>query len=60
MNFWETKSWIDAKTVILKTDKLLSRVEYLKLLGAKNYSEEKYLKYLRIMDPDQQKTTRDG
>jgi hypothetical protein len=49
MNFWETKEWIEAKTFILKTDKLLSRLDYLKHVGYKNYSEEKYQKYLEVM-----------
>lgn len=47
--FWETKEWIEAKTFILKTDKLLSRLEYLKNVGYKNYSEKKYQKYLEVM-----------
>lgn len=49
MNFWETKEWIEAKTFLLKTDKLLSRLDYLKRAGYKNYSEEKYQKYLEVM-----------
>lgn len=49
MNFWETKEWIEAKTTIIKTEKLLKRTEYLRLLGYKNYSEEKYQKYLEVM-----------
>lgn len=49
MNFWETKYWIEAKTKILRTEKLLSRIEYLKLVGYKNYSEEKYQAYLKVM-----------
>lgn len=46
MNFWEMKEWIELKTSDLKTEKLLSRVEYLRLVGAKNFSDEKYKKYL--------------
>ena len=49
MNFWESKSWIEAKTFTLITVKLLSRIEYLKRVGHKNYSEEKYQKYLLVM-----------
>lgn len=53
MNFWQTKEWIEAKTTILKTEKLLNRTEYLRLVGSKNYSEEKYQKYLAVMSiPD--------
>lgn len=52
MNFWETKDWITAKTVVLKTEKILSRIEYLRLLGWKEYSEEKYQTYLRVMKSD--------
>jgi hypothetical protein len=49
MNFWETPEWIKAKTISLKTNKLLSRIEYVKEFGAKNYTEEKYQAYLRAM-----------
>ena len=49
MNFWETKEWISLKTVVLKTNKLLSRVEYLKQMGYKNFTEEKYQQYLNVM-----------
>ena len=49
MNFWETKKWTELKTNQIKTDKLLSRVEYLRLVGYKNYSEEKYRDYLKSM-----------
>lgn len=49
MNFWETKEWILAKTIVLRTEKLLNRTEYLHLVGYKNYSEEHYQKYLEAM-----------
>lgn len=49
MNFWESKEWIEVKTATFITEKLLSRMEYLKRVGYKNYSEEKYQKYLIIM-----------
>ena len=49
MNFWETKEWVSLKTIVLKTDKLLSRYEYLKQVGHKNYSEEKYQQYINVM-----------
>lgn len=49
MNFWENPDWVKAKTINLKTEKLLSRVEYLKMFGWKEYSDEKYSKYLEIM-----------
>lgn len=45
-NFWETPEWIKLKTAEVKTEKLLSRVEFLRLVGAKNFSDEKYKKYL--------------
>lgn len=57
MNFWETKDWVEAKTVILKTEKLLSRIEYLKMVGSKNYSDEKYRQYLKVMQPTNQEGT---
>lgn len=51
MNFWETDEWIKAKTHrTIITDKLLSRVDYLLLVGSKNYSDESYKKYLQAME----------
>lgn len=50
MNFWETKEWNYLKTFIAKTDKILSKIEYLKLVGWQNFTEEKYKKYLNIME----------
>ena len=49
-NFWEQPEWIKIKTFIAKTEKLLSRVEYLRLLGWENYSEQNYKKYLEAMN----------
>jgi hypothetical protein len=49
MEFWQQPEWIKMKTYIAKTDKMLSKVEYLKLVGWQNYSEEKYRKYLEVM-----------
>lgn len=49
MNFWETDDWIRVKTFIATTDKLLSRVEYLKMMGHKNYSDQSYQNYLKAM-----------
>ena len=49
MSFWRTKEWIELKQFTLKTDKILSRIEYLRLVTAKNYSEDKYREYLKIM-----------
>ena len=45
----DKKEWIKIKTFIAKTEKLLSRVEYLRMFGWKNYSEENYQKYLETM-----------
>jgi len=49
MNFWETTEWIEAKTAQFTTDVVLSRVQFLKLVGSGNYSEEAYNKYLTAM-----------
>lgn len=59
MNFWETRDWMELKTIVLRTDKLLTKSEYLKQVGYKNFSEEKYKKYLDVMrnnDPKLQET----
>lgn len=47
MKFWETPEYVKLKTKQPETDKLLTRVEYLKLVGYKNYSEEEYQKYVK-------------
>jgi len=61
MNFWETKEWIEAKTYKqLVTDKLLSRIEYLKLVGSGNYSEEKYRQYLKSCKMGQRNKLKTG
>lgn len=49
MNFWETPEWIEAKSAQFTTDKVLTRVEYLKQVGAGSYSDESYKKYLQAM-----------
>ncbi len=49
MNFWNTPEWVKLKTSEIKTKKLLSRTEYLRLVGYKNYSETKYQQYLGAM-----------
>lgn len=56
MNFWETPDWIRLKSFVATTEKLLSRVEYLKLVGYKNFTDEKYKKYLKAMENKQRKT----
>ena len=48
--FWEQDEWIKLKTYIPKTDKTLTRVEYLRLVGAKKYNEEEYRRYLEIQE----------
>ena len=49
LNFWQEPEWIKLKSSEEKTEKLLSRVEYLRLVGYKNYSDENYKKYLQTM-----------
>jgi hypothetical protein len=49
MEFYKTPEWIKLKTQTVKTEKLLTRTEYLKEVGYKNYSDEKYIEYLKIM-----------
>jgi hypothetical protein len=53
MNFWETPEWVKLKTGTLKTERLLSRVEYVRRFGAKSYSEDKYQAYLKVMSKTQ-------
>lgn len=51
MNFWQEPDWIKLKqSCIMKTERLLTRLEYLKEVGANNYSEEKYKQYLEAME----------
>jgi hypothetical protein len=54
MNFWETPEWVKLKAGTLKTERLLSRVEYVRRFGAKNYTPEKYEAYLRVMNKTEQ------
>lgn len=49
MNFWETPEWIKTKIMGMKTDHILTKTEYVKEFGAKNFTEEGYKKYLDIM-----------
>lgn len=42
--------WIKVKTGTPKTDKILSRIEFLKEVGWKEYTEEMYQKYLKAMN----------
>jgi hypothetical protein len=53
--FWETPEWIRTKTLGMKTDKLLTKIEYLKYVGAKNFTEEGYKKYLEIMQQPEER-----
>lgn len=53
MNFWEIDDWIKLKTHQMTTDKILSRVEFLKTVGAKYYSDQAYQKYLKAMEQKQ-------
>lgn len=46
---FKSKEWIAIKTRGIKTDRILSRIEWLKEVGWQNYSEEKYNEYLEIM-----------
>lgn len=50
LKFWELPEWVKMKTDSLKTEKILDRVEYLKLVGAENYSHAKYDEYLQTME----------
>ena len=51
MNFWQEQEWIKLKqSCVMKTERLLTRLEYLKEVGANNYSEEKYQQYLKEME----------
>jgi hypothetical protein len=50
VNFWETKEWLELKSTDQKTEKILSIVEYLKMFGWTNYSNEKYREYLEVMN----------
>lgn len=53
-NFWETPEWISLKTRQTKTEKVLSKTEYLKMVGAVEFTEEKYKEYLKVMATAQQ------
>lgn len=55
MNFWQEPEWIKLKQAcVMKTERILTRLEYLKEIGSKEYTEEKYQEYLKIMKNDGQ------
>lgn len=47
--FWQTREWMEVKQRSIKTQKLLSRVEYVRTFGSANYTEEKYREYSQLM-----------
>ena len=47
MNFWQTPDWTRLKTDTIKSNKPMTRIEYLNYVSAKNYTEEKYQEYLK-------------
>lgn len=47
--FWETPEWLSAKESTLKTKEVLTRTQYVRVFGAKEFTEEKYQEYLRLM-----------
>jgi hypothetical protein len=49
VKFWETPLWMDCKTAVLKTEDTMSRSEYVRYFGAKEFTEEKYQAYLKTM-----------
>ncbi|MBK7380449.1 MAG: hypothetical protein IPJ03_15955 [Ignavibacteriales bacterium] len=50
MNFWQEPEWTKLKqSCVMKTERLLTRLEYLKEVGANNYSEEKYMNYIKTI-----------
>lgn len=61
MEFWKTKEWLELKMHRpQKTEKLLSKVEYLKMVGWKNCSDERYKEYLKTMNEKTQLGKRDA
>lgn len=49
MNFWQTPEWIKAKQSVRKTEEVMTRVEFLREVGHKEYSEKLYQEYLQVM-----------
>lgn len=50
-NLFKSREWMQIKTLSIKTDRVLSRIEWLKEVGWESYSEEKYQEYLAVMKP---------
>lgn len=47
---FKSREWLSLKTEDFKTDKVLSRIEFVQKFGAKNFSAEKYQEYLRLCE----------
>ena len=45
---FKSREWLSLKTEDFKTDKVLSRIQFVQKFGAKNFSAEKYQEYLRL------------
>lgn len=46
---FKSKEWLEIKTGTLKTEKLLTRTEFLKEVGWEKFTEEFYQQYLKAM-----------
>lgn len=49
---FQSPEWIEIKTSSLKTDKVLTRIQFLKEIGWQEYTDEKYKIYLEAMVKD--------
>ena len=51
-DYFKSKEWIELKQSCgaIKTDKVLTRIEYLKEVGAKNFTEKTYQQYLSTIN----------
>lgn len=47
---FKSKEWISVKMYQPQTERILTKIEWLKEVGWQNYSEEKYREYLRVMN----------
>lgn len=46
---FKSREWLEIKTGSLKTEKLLSRIEFLREVGWEKFTEELYQEYLKVM-----------
>jgi hypothetical protein len=59
-DIFKSREWMSLKTENFKTDKVLSRIEFVQKFGAKNFSADKYQDYLRLYGNNSESTSEES